>query len=125
MKAARLPAIPAAVLSGLGGCTDTIRASSPNGTQMENIEPRPTAERMRDGMPERARRTLDDGEAEPETMIGLMPGQHDAIELVEDGILLLVGDARAGIPDLDVEPLGTVPAADQHAAAAGIAGWRC
>src|SRR3546814_20356155 len=51
---------------------------------------------------------------------GPRPGRRDTAELLEDGLVVLGGDARAGVVNLDREGLAAAARAEQDAAAVGV-----
>ena len=71
-------------------------------------------------MLERQRQAANDGEAESEALPALL-ARLAALELVEDRVAPLLGNAGPGVPDLDGPAPGPRPPADQHPAAPGVA----
>jgi hypothetical protein len=64
--------------------------------------------------------TLHDGQAEAETPAPLTRGVVELMVLLEDRLKLPVGDANAGIPDLDAQDAAAPSATKQHLAGAGV-----
>ena len=71
-------------------------------------------------MVERQRQAAHDGEAEAEALPAVL-ARLAPLEFVEDRVAPLLGNSRAGVPDLDRPAPVARAAADQHAAAAGVA----
>ena len=71
-------------------------------------------------MAEQIPQTLHDGQAEAETPAPLTRGVVELMVLLEDRLKLPVGDANAGIPDLDAQDAAAPSATKQHLAGTGV-----
>ena len=67
-------------------------------------------------MPEQARNAIDDREAEAETALRPLRTLRQAVELLENGFLIALGNTDAGINDLDGNTIAATPAANQYTA---------
>src|SRR6185437_3565150 len=75
----------------------------------------------RDRMIEQAAEAIDDGEPQAQSAAAIAIGVGDLVELVEDVLLLVLRNARPGVPDLDPKTIFAPSAADEHAALRGVA----
>ena len=108
--------MPSSGVNGGGGAGRALfpaAAAATTGTVMVKVEPRPAGRAQRQLVLEDAGHALDDGKPEPEA------ARHpralvEALELLEDDLLLARGDAEAGVDDLDAQLLADAPAAHQH-----------
>ena len=66
------------------------------------------------------RQALHDGEAEAETLAALARWIVELMELLENRLKLLFGNADPGIPDLDAQLVAAPPAAEQDLAFIGV-----
>src|SRR5262249_16302576 len=76
---------------------------------------------QRDRVIEQAAEAVDDREPEAETAAPVAIGIRNLVELVEDVLLVILGNTRAGVPHFDPKPLAAPPATDQDASARGVA----
>ena len=65
-------------------------------------------------MAQQLRQPLHDGQAEAKAAAALAGRIVELMELLEDRLKLLFGDAEAGVPDLDPQLVATPPAAEQQ-----------
>src|SRR5688572_26046581 len=72
-------------------------------------------------MAEEPRRPFDDREPEPQALVAVALRVGELDELAEDLAALVLGDAAAGVPDLDPHTRRPPPAAHEHAALARVA----
>src|SRR5690349_9056294 len=72
-------------------------------------------------MVEHARAAVDGRQPETEARGRLALMRFEPLDLLEDDAELVRGNARAGVPHLDGDAIAFPPAADEHAAAPGIA----
>ncbi|HWW52044.1 MAG TPA: hypothetical protein VN044_09960, partial [Verrucomicrobiae bacterium] len=71
-------------------------------------------------MAEQVGQTLDDGKAETEATHALASRIVELVELFEDRLNLLFGDADTGVPHLDAQFVAPAPAAEQDLASLSI-----
>jgi len=74
-----------------------------------------------DRMTEQRRQTLGDVEPEPEALLAPPPDVVDLVELLENPLAMVRGDAGSGVPHLDAQAVADPPATEQHAPDLGIA----
>ena len=73
-----------------------------------------------DRMAEQVRETLYDRETEAEASATLAGGIVELMKLSKNRLKLLLGDARAGVPNLDAQLVAAPPAAEQDLAPLGV-----
>ncbi len=79
-------------------------------------EPLPGRDRTSTAWPSRLGQALHDGETEAEALAALARRIVELMELLENRLKLLFGDADAGVPDLDAQLVAAPPAAEQDLA---------
>src|SRR5262245_44816103 len=72
-------------------------------------------------MVEKTAQAVDDGKPEPEPSTAVSIGAAKPIELAEDAPPLVLGDAHAGVTDIEPQPVSAAPATNDHAAPVRIA----
>ena len=85
-------------------------------TSMANTDPLPGASGRVTRWPSRSRQPLHDGQAETQPAAAFARRVVELVVLLEDRLKLLVGNADAGIPDLDAQRARAPAAAEQHLA---------
>ena len=71
-------------------------------------------------MAQQIRQALHDGETEAEATAALAARIVELMELRENRMKLLFGNADAGVPDLDAQLVAAPPATEQDLAALGV-----
>ena len=84
---------------------------------MEKTDPLPGCERTCIGWPSRVREALNDGQSKTEAETALAGGITELMIFAEDRLKILLGNADAGIPNLDPQRSAAATAAKQHLAA--------
>src|SRR5580658_7854029 len=73
-----------------------------------------------DSVPEQVCQALDDGETEAKALAALARRIVELMELLENCLKLLFGNADPGVPDLDAQLVAAPSAAEQDLAAVGV-----
>ncbi len=72
-------------------------------------------------MAQQVGRAPHDGQAEPQSLVGVSLRIVELDQFIENGLLVLGRDSRSGIPDFDTRVVGAAPARDEDAASCGVA----
>ena len=112
----RLPRAGSAIAE-VGACLSTaVRGCAASGTVTEKREPRPGREFELHRVAEEFAEPVDDGEAETEPAAAVRPRARQPVELAENAPPLVLGNAGAGIADVDAQLIAAAAAADHDAA---------
>ena len=95
--------------------------ASARGSHSEKRDPRPTFEFDLDLSADQGRNPLHDREAEPEPESEIAARVVDLDELIEDVVQAVLGDADAGVDDVDPDAGATTSGADENGARRGEA----
>ena len=102
------------------GCRRRGRRPAAASTSMAKTEPLPGLRADADPVAQQIAQALHDRQAEAEAAAAFARGIVELMVLLEDRLKFLLGNADAGIPDLDAQHVSVPAAAEQHLAARGV-----